>query len=41
MHEDIAAEHVAWKHFEQALKIVKPRTDLTMIESYEQYNKKW
>ena len=44
MHEDIQAEHVTWKHFEQALKSVKPRTDMTMIQSYEQYsimNSKW
>ena len=40
MHENIAAERVAWGHFEQALKTVKPRTDMTMIQSYEQYNKK-
>lgn len=38
MHEDLQAEHVTWRHFEQALKTVKPRTDMTMIQSYEQYN---
>ena len=40
MHEDIAAEQVAWRHFEQALKTVKPRTDMTVVQSYELYNKK-
>ena len=38
MHQDIQAQCVAKRHFDEALKIVRPRTDSKSVEFYENYN---
>lgn len=38
LHEDINSMTVCKRHFEDALKIVKPQTDMSMITFYENYS---
>lgn len=39
MHEDINTKEVAWRHFEQALRTIKPQTRPSMVAFYETYSK--
>jgi len=39
MHEDIGAEQVAQRHFQEALTAVKPQTDQATLQFFENYCK--
>lgn len=39
MHEDIAAEQVSQRHFQEALAVVKPQTDQSTLQFFDSYSK--
>lgn len=41
LQEDINASCITMKHFEEALKLITPRTSSSLLEIYKNYTNNW